>query len=312
MQICRDACLFTIWLVYLTFEVETTQAQCSKPKGGSHMSLSGDYITQETFPAGSKVVFKCDVGYVGFAMTITCLGETWKNVTSTCRRISCGSPGEVMNGRYDLTEGVEFGARVTAQCDKGHYIVGSKVRNCMVAGWSGRVPICEVVKCGAPPAVANGNLLHRAEESYAYGEVVEYQCDRQLTLDGPRFLHCSETGQFEPYPPKCIDITCPTPKIDKAFRVEGHIPPYKYKSFVRYECEKGYEMEGESGLTCEKDSRWSPSYPTCKVSEDTNPEAENSLFSQIKDAVEGVLKNFFNRVYNSIPEVELKFPCMRK
>ncbi|XP_038839168.1 C4b-binding protein alpha chain-like isoform X2 [Salvelinus namaycush] len=244
MQICRDACLFTIWLVYLTFEVETTQAQCSKPKGGSHMSLSGDYITQETFPAGSKVVFKCDVGYVGFAMTITCLGETWKNVTSTCRRISCGSPGEVMNGR--------------------HYIVGSKVRNCMVAGWSGRVPICEVVKCGAPPAVANGNLLHRAEESYAYREVVEYQCDRQLTLDGPRFLHCSETGQFEPYPPKCIDITCPTPKIDKAFRVEGHMPPYKYKSFIRYECEKGYEMEGESGLTCEKDSRWSPSYPTCK------------------------------------------------
>uniref|UniRef100_A0A8K9V2N7 Sushi domain-containing protein n=1 Tax=Oncorhynchus mykiss TaxID=8022 RepID=A0A8K9V2N7_ONCMY len=178
---------------------------------------------------------------------------------------SCGSPGEVMNGRYDLTEGVEFGARVTAQCDKGHYIVGSKVRNCMASGWSGRVAICEVVKCGAPPVVANGSLLYRAEESYAYREVVEYQCDRQLTLDGPRFLHCSETGQFEPNPPKCIDITCPTPNIDKAFRVEGRMPPYKYKSFIRYECEKGYEMEGESGLTCEIDSRWSASYPTCKA-----------------------------------------------
>uniref|UniRef100_A0A4W5JT37 Sushi domain-containing protein n=1 Tax=Hucho hucho TaxID=62062 RepID=A0A4W5JT37_9TELE len=267
MQIAgMHAFFLTVWLVCLTFEGETIQAQCSKPKAGSHMSLSGDYITQESFPAGSKVVFKCDVGYVGFAMTITCLGETWTNVKSTCQRISCGSPGEVINGWYDLTEGVEFGARVTAQCDKGHYIVGSKVRNCMAAGWSGRVAICEVAKCGAPPVVANGRLLYRAEESYTVGKkkVVEYQCDRQLTLDGPRSLHCSETGQFQPYPPTCIDITCPTPKIDKAFRVEGHIPPYKYKSFVRYECEKGYEMEGESGLTCEIDSHWSAPYPTCK------------------------------------------------
>uniref|UniRef100_A0A8C7HQ03 Sushi domain-containing protein n=1 Tax=Oncorhynchus kisutch TaxID=8019 RepID=A0A8C7HQ03_ONCKI len=250
MQICRDACLvfFTIWLVYLTFEVETFQGT------------------------------------------------------------SCGSPGEVMNGRYDLTEGVEFGARVTAQCDKGHYIVGSKVRNCMAAGWSGRVAICEVVKCGAPPVVANGSLLYRAEESYAYREVVEYQCDRQLTLDGPRFLHCSETGEFEPNPPKCIDVTCPTPNIDKAFHVEGHIPPYKYKSFIRYECEKGYEMEGESGLTCEIDSRWSASYPTCKVSKDSNPEAENGFFSKIGDDIKGGLIWIFNKV----PAVELKLPWMRK
>ncbi|XP_029506441.2 C4b-binding protein alpha chain-like isoform X2 [Oncorhynchus nerka] len=249
MQICRDACFFflTIWLVYLTFEVETFQG------------------------------------------------------------ISCGSPGEVMNGRYDLTEGVEFGARVTAQCDKGHYIVGSKVRNCMAAGWSGRV-----VKCGAPPVVANGSLLYRAEESYAYREVVEYQCDRQLTLDGPRFLHCSETGQFEPNPPKCIDITCPTPNIDKAFRVEGHMPPYKYMSFIRYECEKGYEMEGESGLACEIDSRWSAPYPTCKVSKDSNPEAENVFFSKIGDEIKGGLNTFINWVSKKIPEVELKLPWMRK
>ncbi|CAB1354350.1 unnamed protein product [Coregonus sp. 'balchen'] len=121
MQICRDACccFLTVWLVCLTFEVETIQAQCSKPIGGSHMRISADYITQETFLEGSKVVFECDVGYVGRAMTVTCNGETWKNVKSTCQRTSCGSPGEVMNGWYDLTEGVEFGARATAQCDKG-------------------------------------------------------------------------------------------------------------------------------------------------------------------------------------------------
>ncbi|XP_041694678.1 C4b-binding protein alpha chain [Coregonus clupeaformis] len=304
MQICRDACccFLTVWLVCLTFEVETIQAQCSKPIGGSHMRISADYITQETFLEGSKVVFECDVGYVGRAMTVTCNGETWKNVKSTCQRTSCGSPGEVMNGWYDLTEGVEFGARATAQCNKGHYIVGSKVRNCMAAGWSARVAICEVVKCGGPPVVANGSLLYQAEEWYAYGEVVEYQCDRQLTLVGPRSLHCSETGQFEPDPPKCIDVICPTPKIDNAVRVEGHQPLYRYKSFVRYECKKGYEMEGESSLTCEIDSTWSATLPTCK--EKKTPEAEQGFFSKMKEKAKAIINTFLI----SISELELYIP----
>ena len=32
---------------------------------------------------------------------------------------SCGNPGDVPNGRYDMTGGIDFGSTITAICDEG-------------------------------------------------------------------------------------------------------------------------------------------------------------------------------------------------
>ncbi|CAB1330000.1 unnamed protein product, partial [Coregonus sp. 'balchen'] len=129
-------------------------------------------------------------------------------VKLTCKRKSCGSPGEGKNGHFDLSEGILFGDKVVATCNTGYMLVGSDVRTCMDGGWDGRVPLCEVVKCGKPPTIVNGGPVVQPEEMYNYGDVVQYGCEKDYTLWSHVFLLL----------------------LRMAFRIEGR-PPYTYKSF---------------------------------------------------------------------------------
>lgn len=57
-------------------------------------------------------------------------------------------------------------------------------------------------------------------------------------------------------------VSCERPDIPHADRIEGKSPPYKYGQFVRYQCHKGYKMEGSDTLTC-KEEGWNPPLPQC-------------------------------------------------
>ncbi|XP_070963591.1 C4b-binding protein alpha chain-like isoform X2 [Oncorhynchus clarkii lewisi] len=266
MQPSKDVCWFlTIWMVHLALMVLTVQGQeCSKPipLEGSNMVFTS---TQETFGDGTKASFECSTGYVraGGSRSVICTAGVWSTVTLTCELRSCGSPGEVMNGRYNLS-GVLFGARAVAFCDTGYMLVGSGVRNCMVEGWDGRVPVCEVVKCGKPPTIVNGGLVIPPDEVYHYRSVVEYSCEKEFTLVGTKSIVCEKEGEFQPAPPECKMVSCPAPVVENGVRIEGHLPPYKHKSFVTYKCNNGYEMMGKASLTCEIEG-WSAPTPTCKA-----------------------------------------------
>ncbi|CAB1329994.1 unnamed protein product, partial [Coregonus sp. 'balchen'] len=160
-----------IWMVQLALMFLTIQAQsCTKPIGGPNMVLSDALITHETFVDRAKVNFHCAIGYASAGRSRS---VTWK---------SCGSPGEGKNGHFDLSEGILFGDKVVATCNTGYMLVGSDVRTCMDGGWDGRVPLCEVVKCGKPPTIVNGGPVVQPEEMYNYGDVVQYGCEKDYTL----------------------------------------------------------------------------------------------------------------------------------
>ncbi|KAK6303354.1 hypothetical protein J4Q44_G00258080 [Coregonus suidteri] len=193
-------------------------------------------------------------------ITDTTTATTTKTTTNQVR--SCGSPGEVINGQYHLS-GIVFGAKAVALCDTGYTLVGSGVRNCLVGGWDGRVPVCEVVKCGKPPTIVNGGPVIPPEDEYSYGSVVEYSCENDYTLVGTRSIACDKDGEFQPAPPECRMVSCPTPVVENGVRTEGRLPPYTHKSFVTYKCKDGYKMEGMASLTCEIEG-WSAPDPICK------------------------------------------------
>lgn len=50
------------------------------------MQLKDEYITQETFPDGSTVSFRCDSGYTpaGGSAVITCNAGVWSTVLLKC------------------------------------------------------------------------------------------------------------------------------------------------------------------------------------------------------------------------------------
>lgn len=231
------------------------------------MHLKAQFISQTPFPEGSKVAFECNTGYIAGGqglMTVNCLGEHWTPLRARCQKVSCGSPGEVRNGWYDVAEGVEFGSVARAHCDSGYVLLGISQRTCMHRGWSGRVAVCEPIDCGPAPDITNGAAESEPEESYSYGAVIRYRCRPGLTLIGSPAIHCDKTGQFIPDPPKCIDITCSTPVIKNADRIEGSYPPYKYQSYVTFECRRGYEMRGSPSLNCQIDGSWSEVFPWCE------------------------------------------------
>ncbi|XP_064877162.1 sushi, von Willebrand factor type A, EGF and pentraxin domain-containing protein 1-like [Oncorhynchus nerka] len=262
----------TIWMAQLALTVLTVQAKnCTKPIGGENMVLSDAFITQETFVDGAKVTFQCAIGYAstGWSPPVTCTAGVWSEVKLKCERKSCGSPGEVTNGQFNLSEGVLFGDQVVATCNTGYVLVGSGVRTCMAGGWDGRVPVCEVVKCGKPPNIVNGGPVVPPDDTYDYGSVVQYDCEKDYTLVGTKSITCSENGEFQPAPPECKMVSCPNPVVENGVRIDGR-PPYTYLSFVTYRCNAGYEMEGQASLTCEIEG-WSAPYPTCKAKNCTKP-----------------------------------------
>lgn len=56
-------------------------------------------------------------------------------------------------------------------------------------------------------------------------------------------------------------ISCDAPQVENAVRIGGKSPPYGYKNFIQFQCNKGYEMQGMDTVTCEVNG-WSP-LPVC-------------------------------------------------
>ncbi|XP_078144251.1 C4b-binding protein alpha chain-like isoform X5 [Centroberyx gerrardi] len=250
----------------------TAQAQdCSPPAGGPNMDLTDRDILKTTFADGSEATFKCAVGYevAGGSRSITCTAGTWSAVKLLCQRRDCGSPGEVINGHFEI-DGTQFGDKVTAFCNTGYRLADRNgQRTCLVQGWTGRVPICEAVICDPPPEVSNAEKPRPLKDSYSYGDVIRYTCQRGYTLNGSSSIACSDDGKFEPSP-TCVQVECIL-NVTHAKREGGALPPYGYKDFVTIKCDPGYTMEGTPQLSCEIGNKWSPTPPVCKGPRTTDP-----------------------------------------
>lgn len=58
-------------------------------------------------------------------------------------------------------------------------------------------------------------------------------------------------------------VECKDPVITNAEWIDGSRPPHRYKAIVIYYCKPGYKMIGQSTLTCNISSQWSPRIPEC-------------------------------------------------
>ncbi|KAL7859361.1 hypothetical protein SRHO_G00145080 [Serrasalmus rhombeus] len=249
-------------------KVVNIRAECeSIPSMGENRVLTHE-PGKPPYLNGSTATFRCSSGYnaVNFraSKSIMCIDGQWTELKLQCQKRSCGSLPDIPNGKFLLEQGIEFGATAVAQCNMGYYLVGQQYRHCEPRGWSGRNPTCEAVKCLEPPSIVNGELEDVSYELYEYGQAVTYRCKRGFTLIGQATISCSINGTFHPSPPQCLDIACEKPNIPNGKRVEGTMPPYKYKSSLRYECQPGYKMNGSGTMICEI-SGWVPPLVNCTV-----------------------------------------------
>ncbi|XP_058860562.1 membrane cofactor protein-like isoform X2 [Acipenser ruthenus] len=220
---------------------------------------------------GSTITYECQIGYVrnSGSTTITCTSSQWSQLTLVCESRSCGSPGEILNGRFNTDEGVLFGDKAYAVCDEGFQLAGSGVRNCLANGWDGAIPICEIVKCPNPPEIVNGEITNPPQGTVTFGTVIIYRCNEGV-LVGNRELVCTKYGNYSSAPPACKDHKgCPSVQVENGHKVAGFGPDYKYKESITFACNSGYILHGTDTVTCGINEIWEPELPTCQKASTT-------------------------------------------
>ncbi|XP_078276403.1 C4b-binding protein alpha chain-like isoform X2 [Rhinoraja longicauda] len=241
---------------------------CSEPPALENGMLGDKYILLTAFPSGMTVVYRCIPGFLfapGHGNSITCNDNAWTPLQAQCKIKTCGSPGEILNGKFTST-GNDFGSTVTFSCDRGYQIVGKNTRRCVVDGWSGQVPTCEAVKCLEVPALENGKSSSLSgADFWEYGMSVDFLCNGGYSLIGASTITCEATGDWSGAPPVCKVVKCSNPKVPENGRmIGGFADSYPYGHEITYRCNDGYVIFGESVIKCNENSEFVPSLPTCK------------------------------------------------
>ncbi|KAK1154956.1 membrane cofactor protein-like [Acipenser oxyrinchus oxyrinchus] len=240
--------------------------QCGPPPQRPNTVLTGE--GRPDYVEGAVVRYSCQVGFTktkAGAASITCKNKAWSESTLVCVPKSCGSPGEILNGQYVYPgEGVTFGQKVTAVCDKGYQLSGSGVRNCRDNGWDGSIPQCEPVKCPDPPEIQNGHIKYLPGRTVTYSTVITYECSAGYYLEGDRDSVCTEDGTFNSDPPRCKEVKdCQNPLVKNGRKVAGFGHSYKHNQDVSFACDQGHRLDGSSSVTCQGNGTWLPPVPKC-------------------------------------------------
>ncbi|XP_072336360.1 zona pellucida sperm-binding protein 3 receptor-like isoform X2 [Scyliorhinus torazame] len=263
--------LTAVWVARVT-------GDCGKLPVLENGSPADEFISNTTFPVGTRATYKCLPGYTfqeGGSKRIVCRNDsTWSPLQAVCEPRNCGNPGEILNGYYTAPN-TTFGSIVTFSCDKGYIIVGKPYRICTADGWDGQVPTCQIVMCPDPPPISNGTVSSPPSGGvWIYGSVAKYSCTAGLFLIGEETIICTETKEWSRNPPRCQVVQCARPKTpDNGKITSGFRPSYSYQDAIMYQCDVNFEMVGKSVIVCTENNTFVPPPPTC---EPRTPEVSSS------------------------------------
>ena len=252
IRLCNDSIMICDYK-YLTFTV-----QCS-----TLPDPSNGRVNQQGNRPGDRASYTCNSGYelVGQS-TRTCQNNgEWSGDAPTCTQIVCPNLSNPPNGRVSLSTGVFIGSRATYTCDSGYSLVGVSTRVCQNDGtWSGRAPICRIIRCGGLNSPSNGLVTIINDTP---GGTAVYTCNSGYTLVGRDTRTCQDDGSWSGIPPICRRVRCADlPDItngEVSFSSSINFPG----STATYTCTVGYTLVGNATRTCLESGEWSGVEPLC-------------------------------------------------
>ncbi|XP_043859089.1 complement decay-accelerating factor [Dromiciops gliroides] len=247
---------------------------CNVPPSLRFASLKKQFSKQNYFPVGFVVQYECRLGYKrdpSLPAKLTCLQNlTWSSASEFCKRKSCPTPPELLNGFVSITTDTLLGSIITFTCDKGYRLVGAQDSQCILMDknvlWSDPHPECTEILCPEPPNISNGEIQGN-QDSYKYGSSVTYTCSKDFSLIGEKSIHCTvenEQGEWSGPPPECKDVNCKSPVVPNGHTISPSKPPFKYQDTLIFDCNPGFTLVGNSTIYCGPDSQWIPGIPSCK------------------------------------------------
>uniref|UniRef100_A0A8C3R0R3 Sushi, von Willebrand factor type A, EGF and pentraxin domain-containing protein 1 n=1 Tax=Cyanoderma ruficeps TaxID=181631 RepID=A0A8C3R0R3_9PASS len=228
------------------------------------------------FTVNTSITLSCVDGYtlVG-ASTSTCKENgVWVPPFSDdiCSPVSCGTPESPEHG---FGEEFLFGSEVFYSCDPGFELQGPSRRICHVdKRWSPSAPTCMQTRCKIPVSLLNGKAIY---ENNTVGSTVTYLCERGYSLEGEPAAECTRDGRWSNPLPLCKPNPCPVPFIIPENALLSEVD-FHVGQNVSIKCRQGYQLKGQSVITCNADETWTPTTAKCeKISCGPPAHVENAL-----------------------------------
>ncbi|KAJ7408534.1 hypothetical protein BTVI_59212 [Pitangus sulphuratus] len=256
-----------------TYGSKVQYRKCPLPGNITNVMVLGNNFTVNT-----TITLSCVEGYVLVGASASTCEENgvWVPPFSDdiCIPVSCGIPespehGFVVGTKYNYKDVSLY------KCDSGYELQGDAERTCQEDKlWSGTVPVCRRVSCGPPDIIENGSVQG---EEFLFGSEVFYSCDPGFELQGPSRRICHVDKKWSPSTPRCMPNPCPVPFIIPENALLSEVDFYVGQN-VSIRCREGYQLKGQSVITCNADETWTPATAKCeKISCGPPAHIENAL-----------------------------------
>ncbi|XP_059136206.1 complement receptor type 2-like [Peromyscus eremicus] len=242
----------------------------------------------EDVPYGTVVTYTCYPGPeegVQFNLigerSIHCTSDnrgrgSWSGPAPLCKlslpAIQC-SDVHVANGhKLTVTSAPYFyNDSVTFKCNNGYILNGSSQIRCKANNtWDPEIPLCE--KEGCEPV---RDLHDLPDDSHV--KLVNTACEHGYQLTGHTYEKCqnAENGTWFQKIAVCKVILCqPLPTVKNGKHTGMTAKHFLYGNEVFYECDPGFDLQGEKSLQCRNDPKghgsWSGPPPKCSKSSPPN------------------------------------------
>jgi len=171
-------------------------------------------------------------------------------------------PPELDNGVVE-SNGGDFFLTAGFQCNDGYSLSGPSLLKCRNGIWSGVTPVCSVSGCDPNklPTFDNGRRLR---VKGTRNSVFKYKCNRGYRLLGPKNVYCTVEGWKSDELPVCARPGCDESSLLGGGTPHGHHRSLLQGAVVRFYCESGAMMSGNSAVYCDGYS-WNGTKPECLV-----------------------------------------------
>ncbi|XP_029442591.1 C4b-binding protein alpha chain-like, partial [Rhinatrema bivittatum] len=217
---------------------------------------------------------------------------SWSNVVPMCDPVICENPAEIADGTHSGKGKDEFTyqSSVTYRCNGPSLsLIGEPSIFCTENGtWSANPPTCKDIRCPFPE-IKDGQVTSRIQPYYRLGEQITFRCNFAFIINGSNQVACGTDDNWLPRHPECLKrVSCPEPEIKNGNITQGVKERfhsglevgYSVFSSVSFACHPRYVLVGAKTSKCQKDIRWSPNVPTCKLrSSCPEPEIENGIIT---------------------------------
>uniref|UniRef100_A0A8C3EX58 Sushi, von Willebrand factor type A, EGF and pentraxin domain-containing protein 1 n=1 Tax=Corvus moneduloides TaxID=1196302 RepID=A0A8C3EX58_CORMO len=229
------------------------------------------------FTVNTSITLSCVEGYtlVGTSTSTCKENGVWLPPFSDdiCSPVSCGTPESPEHGF--VGEEFLFGSEVFYSCDPGFELHGASRRICHVdKKWSPSAPTCVQTRCKIPVSLLNGKAMY---ENNTVGSTVTYACERGYSLEGEPAAECTRDGRWSNPLPLCKPNPCPVPFVIPENALLSEVD-FHVGQNVSIRCREGYQLKGQSVITCNADETWTPATAKCeKISCGPPAHVENAL-----------------------------------